>query len=156
MPARSFLFAVPVVTLLAAVAGLATGRAVAESDLDRLTPVDIGEYRTDSTEFGGVFFRTPDGRACAIHGDNGPAGCDAVPMDAPEGTNQVRVTSTEVARYVVSAAPIFTSPGGAKVLPEGHRLTLENTTCGVGFQGTVSCEAGAHGFTIAATYGVLH
>lgn len=103
---------------------------------------------------GTVFFTTPDGRHCAIYWNNGPSGCDAVPIDAPEGTNQVRVGIVEAAHIVAAEEPTFTHPD-AQVLPEGHRITLENTTCGVGYQGTVSCEVGEHGFVLAATYSVL-
>ncbi|MFX0580887.1 hypothetical protein [Nocardia nepalensis] len=41
------------------------------------------------------------------------------------------------------------------MLSEGQKVSLGGTTCGVGYQGTVTCAAGDHGFTVAATYGVL-
>lgn len=124
-------------------------------EMDGYTSVDRSEYQIRESQFAGtVFFATPDGRHCAIFWNHGPAGCDAVPIDAPPGTNQLRTSSVEAAHFVTSDIPTFTHPE-AKVLPEGHRITLENTTCGVGFQGTVSCEVGEHGFTLAATYSVL-
>ncbi|WP_328393986.1 hypothetical protein [Nocardia sp. NBC_00416] len=153
---RARLFAVPTIALLSPGAvALAAGPATAD-DLDEWTPVDNAEYLVRTPDHDAtVFFRTPDGRNCAIYLD-GLSGCDAVPIDAPAGTNQVRVSGTEPAHYVASETPTFTYSGEAKVLPEGHKVALEYTTCGVGFQGTVTCEILEHGFTIAATYGVLH
>ncbi|MEV6361856.1 hypothetical protein [Nocardia asteroides] len=131
------------------------GPATAQSGMADYTPVDPAEYQVDGPEYAGsVFFTTPDGRHCAIYWNNGPAGCDAVSMDAPAGTDQLRVGIVEAARFVDADRPTFTHPD-AKVLPEGHRITRENTTCGVGYQGTVSCEAGEHGFTLSAVYSIL-
>ncbi|WP_063054600.1 hypothetical protein [Nocardia salmonicida] len=138
-----------------AVGFLTGGQAAAQSGLGDYTPVDPVEYQVSDPEYAGsVFFTTPDGRHCAIYWNNGPAGCDAVPIDAPAGTDQLRVGILEAAHFVDADSPIFTHPA-AKVLPEGHRITRENTTCGVGYQGTVSCEVGEHGFTLSATYSVL-
>ncbi len=136
-----------------AVGFLAGGTATAQSGIGDYTPVDPFEYQVAEYP-GSVFFTTPDGRHCAIYWNNGPAGCDAVPIDAPAGTDQLRVGILEAAHFVDADRPGFTHPA-AKVLPEGHRITLENTTCGIGYQGTVSCEAGEHGFTLSATYSVL-
>ncbi|WP_336087086.1 hypothetical protein [Nocardia sp. SSK8] len=147
-------------SMLAALSGLAlaliaAGPATAQSELDDYTPLDPVDFQVPGPEHAGsVFFTTPDGRHCAIYWNNGPAGCDAVPIDAPEGSNQLRVGIVEPAHFVTAEEPGFTHPD-ARVLPEGHRITLENTTCGVGYQGTVSCEVGEHGFVLAATYSVL-
>ncbi|GAB2708703.1 hypothetical protein GCM10027089_35040 [Nocardia thraciensis] len=148
--------------MLAAVSALfMTGApAAAQSDdLGRYTPVDPAEYQIPgSPGRGEVWFRTPDGRFCSIALNSGGAGCDAVPIDAPSGANATRVSGTgSAAEYVTSDQPRHTQPE-AKVLPEGHKIEWDVTTCGVGFQGTVTCEVrgGQHGFTIAATYGVLH
>lgn len=151
---RSQLFALAIAPLAVA-AVVATAGPAAADGLGDLTPIEDSGYLVDDAHYKGtVFFRTPDGRNCGFY-SNGPAGCDAVPMDAPPGTNQVRSSTTETAHYLTAEAT-FTYPGGAKVLPEGHRVTLGGTTCGIGYQGTVTCETGPHGFTIAATYGVLH
>ncbi|MEU1983120.1 hypothetical protein [Nocardia sp. NPDC019395] len=132
------------------------GTAAAQSDdLNSYTPVDPASYHDPDPRYGeSVFFTAPDGRHCGILWMGGPAGCDAVPIDAPPRTTQLRTAIEEPAHFVAAEAPTFTLPG-AQVLPEGHRITVENTTCGVGFQGTVSCAAGAHGFTLATTYSVL-
>ena len=155
---RAQLFALSTIApLAAATLVFAAGPAAADpSGLDQLTPVDDTGYLVDDPNYKGtVFFRTPDGRECGFY-LNGPAGCDAVPIDAPQGTNQVRSSTLEPAHFLTADQPTFTYPGGAQVLPEGHKVSLGGTTCGIGYQGTVTCETGPHGFTIAATYGVLH
>jgi hypothetical protein len=55
-----------------------------------------------------------------------------------------------------TAEATSTYPGGAQVPLEGHKVTLGGTTCGIGYQGAATCETEPHGFTSAATYGVLH
>ncbi|WP_280305770.1 hypothetical protein [Nocardia neocaledoniensis] len=147
-------------SMLAALSGVAVtlaaaGTAHAQSGLWDYTPVDRADYVVSEPYGGNVFFRTPDGRHCAIYWNNGPTGCDAVPIDAPEWADQLRVGTLEAAHFVDSERPTFTHPE-AKVLPEGHRVTSGNATCGVGYQGTVTCEVGEHGFTLAATYSVLY
>ncbi|MEV6334730.1 hypothetical protein AB0M12_08425 [Nocardia vinacea] len=155
---RSQLFALSTLVPLA-IAAVATAAGPAAADpngLDQLTPVDETGYLVDDPHYrGAVFFQSPDGRNCGFF-LNGPAGCDAVPIDAPPGTNQVRSSTVEAAHFVTADQTTFTYPGGAQVLPEGQKVAVGGTTCGIGYQGTVTCETGAHGFTIAATYGVLH
>ncbi|WP_256668029.1 hypothetical protein [Nocardia cyriacigeorgica] len=135
------------------VAGPATAQG---TGLDDYTPIDASRYLvSDPALKGSAFFTTPDGRHCAIYWNNGPAGCDAVPIDAPAGSDQIRTGQFESAHFVNADEPTFTHPEAA-VLPEGHKITLGGTSCGVGYQGTVSCAAGPHGFTLAATYSALH
>ncbi|WP_330232717.1 hypothetical protein OHA40_09655 [Nocardia sp. NBC_00508] len=162
MSARGVLYRLPL-AVLSAIASLATAAVFAtpavadDGSLGQLVPVDAAEYLSSDPHYRGtVFFQAPDGRDCAIYFNDGGAGCDAVPADAPQGTNQVRTSGYEIARYTVSATPTYTYPAGAKVLPEGHKITWSNATCGVGLQGTITCDVGDHGFTIAATYGVLY
>jgi hypothetical protein len=101
-----------------------------------------------------VYFKTPDGRSCGIGPNGGPVGCDAVPIDAPTGTNQTVVNSWGPAEYRHSDTPSFTRD--VDVLPEGHRLENWGASCGVGYQGTVTCKTyGQHGFLISAVYGFL-
>ncbi|MGV0742686.1 hypothetical protein [Mycolicibacterium sp. XJ870] len=139
------------------VAFAATPTAAAEPPpgadaIDRF-PIAQGNY-TSPTDFYWVFFKTPDGRACGIGPNGGPVGCDAVPMDAPPGTNQTVVTSGSPAAYRFSDNPSFTRD--VDVLAEGHRLENWGASCGVGYQGTVTCKTyGHHGFTVAGGYGVL-
>lgn len=116
-------------------------------------PVADGHY-SSPTDFYGVFFRTPDGRHCGIGPNGGPVGCDAVPMDAPAGSNQILVNSGGPASYRHSEPASFTRD--VDVLPEGHRLENWGASCGVGYQGTVTCKTyGEHGFILSSTYGVL-
>ncbi|GAB2635481.1 hypothetical protein [Nocardia goodfellowii] len=144
------------------VAALATGLcataapAAADGDLDNYVPVNPADYLVaDPAYKGTVFFTTPDGRHCAIYWNNGYTGCDAVSLDAPAGTNQLRVARWEAANFLNSPEQTFTHPE-AKVLPEGHKITHDQTTCGIGYQGTVNCEVVDHGFVLSAVYSVLH
>ncbi|MEV3963369.1 hypothetical protein AB0M34_21140 [Nocardia sp. NPDC050193] len=156
MSDRARLFAISTIALLTTASLAATAGPADAEGLDNLTEIDNSDYLVRSPDHAvTVFFRTPDGRSCAIHLDK-LSGCDAVPADAPAGTNQVRVSGSEPARYITSDSPTFTYSGEAKVLPEGRKISLGYATCGVGFQGTVTCEILEHGFTIAANYGVLH
>ncbi|MFD4366894.1 hypothetical protein [Rhodococcus sp. NPDC058521] len=143
-------------TLAASLASGVAGAQPPDTGLDAYTPVDWTEYLVDDMNYyGSVFFQIPDGRMCGMYTNSGHVGCDAVPIDAPEGTNQVRAAVFEPGNYRYAEAPGFTVPGGQKVLPEGHKITLQNNTCGVGYQGAVACESSEHGFVIASTYGVI-
>lgn len=105
-------------------------------------------------DFYWVYFRTPDGRHCGIGPNGGPVGCDAVPADAPPGTNQTVVNSWGPAGYQHSDVTRFTRD--VDVLPEGQRLENWGASCGVGYQGTVTCKTyGDHGFVLSGAYGVL-
>ncbi len=116
-------------------------------------PIAEGTYTTPD-DFGWLFFATPDGRHCGIGPNGGPVGCDAVPADAPEGTNQTVVSPGLPADYRHGETATFTRE--VDVLPEGHRLENWGASCGVGYQGTVTCKTyGGHGFILAGGYGVL-
>lgn len=116
-------------------------------------PIAQGNYTTPQ-DFYYVYFKTPDGRSCGIGPNGGPVGCDAVPIDAPTGTNQTVVNSWGPAEYRYSETSSFTRD--VDVLPEGHRLENWGASCGVGYQGTVTCKTyGQHGFLISAVYGFL-
>jgi hypothetical protein len=116
-------------------------------------PIAQGNYTTPD-DFYYVYFKTPDGRSCGIGPNGGPVGCDAVPLDAPPGTNQTVVNSWAPAEYRYSETPSFTRD--VDVLPEGHRLENWGASCGVGFQGTVTCKTyNQHGFLTSAVYGFV-
>jgi hypothetical protein len=120
-------------------------------DIDNY-PVAQGNYT--ATDFYWVFFRTPDGRSCGIGPNGGPIGCDAVPVDAPPGTNQTVVNSWAPADYRHVDTPSFTRD--VDVLPKGRRLENWGASCGVSHQGTVTCKTyNQHGFVLSADYGVL-
>ncbi|MBN3508125.1 hypothetical protein [Mycolicibacterium nivoides] len=117
-------------------------------------PIAEGNY-SSPTDFYGMFFRTPDGRFCAIRPNRGPVGCDAVPGDAPAGTNQTFVESGAPASYRYSGTASFTRDD-VDVLPVGHRLENWGASCGIGEQGTVICKtSGRHGFSLDTASGVL-
>ncbi|BDB43811.1 MULTISPECIES: hypothetical protein [Mycobacterium] len=116
-------------------------------------PLAQGHF-SSAGDFYWKFFKTPDGRSCAIAPNGGVSGCDAVPIVAPAGTNQTVVSSWAAAQYRHADPPGFARD--VDVLPEGQRLENWGTTCGVGYQGTVTCKApGSHGFILASTYAAL-
>lgn len=118
-------------------------------------PIAQGHFGSDAPEdFYWKFFKTSDGRHCGIGPNGGPVGCDAVPYDAPAGTNQTYVVSYQAAEYRHSEIARFTRD--VDVLPEGQRLENWGASCAVGHQGTVTCKTyGQHGFVLSSAYGVL-
>ena len=117
-------------------------------------PLAPGNYQSSPPYYGWVFFTTPDGRSCGIEPNGGGVGCDAVPLDAPPGTNQTFADAADPAHYRVSDAFIFTRD--APVLPAGQRVQTMGGSCAVDFQGAVHCATqGNHGFILSTTTGVL-
>ena len=101
-----------------------------------------------------LYFKTPDGRSCGIAPNGGPIGCDAVPSDAPPGTNQTFADATLPAEYRHSDTPIFTRD--VPVLPAGQRVQTLGASCAVDYQGAVHCKTeGNHGFILSADHGAL-
>ena len=147
------------VAVAAAVIGLALSTTpLADADPPpeediRSYPIAAGHY-SNPTDFYFVFFKTPDGRSCGIGPNGGPVGCDAVPADAPSGTNQTVVNSWAPAEYLYSNTASFTRD--VDVLPKGHRLENWGASCAVGFDGAVHCETyNHHGFMLSAADGQL-
>lgn len=117
-------------------------------------PLAEGDYSVHGTSnFGWVFFTTPDGVGCGIAPNGGPAGCDAVPPGAPAGTNQTVATSWSAGQFRSSDTPTFTR--AAAVLPRGQRVQTLGGACAIDEEGAVRCESGSHGFILAADRGVL-
>lgn len=142
--------AVALFALTSAPAAGADSPAAAD-EIDKY-PNAEGNYTT-ADDFYGVFFKTPDGRACGIGPNGGPVGCDAVPYQTPD-VNQTVVVPGTPATYRYSETPSFTRD--VDVVPEGHRLSYLGASCGVGYQGTVTCKTyGHHGFILSSTYSVL-
>ena len=144
-----------VVATLALASVAAPAAAVAEPPIgaDAIDDYPIAEGNYTTGEFAQVYFRTPDGRHCGIGPNGGPVGCDAVPVDTP-GFNQTVVMPGTPATYRYSETPTFTRD--VDVLPDGHRLENWGASCGVGYQGTVTCHTyGDHGFTLSGLYSVL-
>ena len=116
-------------------------------------PIAVGRYTTPQ-DFYYVFFKTPDGRSCGIGPNGGPVGCDAVPTQAPQGTNQTVVNPWAPAEYRHSDTASFTRD--VDVLPEGQRLENWGATCAMAHRGIVHCETyDSHGFLLASSYGEL-
>jgi hypothetical protein len=125
-------------------------------------PLAQGNYTT-AGDVGWIFFKTPwreSSFGCGI-GPDGTVGCDAVPTptqigDAPPivvppGANQTIATPHEAAVYRYSATPTFTR--NVDVLPEGHQLVNGDASCAVGYQGSVGCKTGEHGFVHYSIWG---
>lgn len=126
----------------------------AGEDLDGY-PLAEGDYAaTGPGNYGWVFFRTSDGRSCGIAPNGGPVGCDAVPADAPPGTNQTVATGWSAAQYRTSDTATFTRD--APVLPDGQRVQTLGAACAVDDDGAVHCQTqGNHGFILSADTAVL-
>lgn len=125
-----------------------------EADLIDAYPQAKGRYSVPGETYW-QYFRTPDGRACGIAPNDGTSGCDAVPSDAPDGTNQTVVSGWTPGQYRYSNVPRFNR--NVDVLPEGQKLVIRGTVCAVAPQSTVICKltTGSHGFVLAQSYGIL-
>lgn len=121
-------------------------------------PPGRGRYTTPQDP-GWVFFKTESVKGipsehCGISPDGAVAGCDLVPTtEAPAGVNQTVVDGSGPARYATSPTPTFTRD--VDVLLAGHRIDHGAASCAVGYQGTVNCRIGEHGFVLSSQYGVL-
>ena len=99
---------------------------------------------------------------CGI-GPDGTVGCDHVPSDPwqgsgpgcgdlrcpppPPGANQTVAGPQQPGQYVQSPVATFTRNVGD--LPQGYRLANGDAWCAVGYQGSLTCNSGANGFTLA-------
>lgn len=118
-------------------------------------PVASGSYTNfGSSYFYWVYFTTPDGRSCGMAPNGGPIGCDAVPSDAPAGTNQTFADVSRPAAYRHSDTAMFTRD--FPVLPAGQRVETLGAGCAIDYQGAVHCQTeGNHGFILSTDHGVL-
>jgi len=121
-------------------------------------PLGTGNF-TSPGDPGWIFFRSDDYKSgaasmhCGIAARGTAAGCDVVPSElAPRDTNQT-VVDGNGARYIHSDTTTFTRD--VDVLVEGHRLQNGPAVCWMGYQGSVHCEIGEHGFTVDHRYGTL-
>lgn len=121
-------------------------------------PLARGRYTTPADP-GWLYFRTDDLKGaipahCGIAPGGALAGCDLVPSeDAPAGTNQTVVDGSDPARYTHSDAKTFTRD--IDVLIPGHRLENGPAVCWLGYQGSIHCEIGEHGFTTNTQHATL-
>src|SRR3984957_15089545 len=121
-------------------------------------PIAQGHYSRPG--WMGVFFRTPSGISCVIEHQpwwkDDDARCNFVPNDgsgAQAGWNQTYVGTSTPGQYQSVANPPDAS--GFDVLPVGQQLVNGRANCTVVDPATVSCTAGAHGFTISPANGQL-
>jgi hypothetical protein len=100
---------------------------------------------------------------CGI-GPDGTVGCDAVPdpvqmgtappVVVPPGANQVIATPGNPAEFRHSDTLTFTR--NVDMLRSGYQLVNGEASCHVGWQGSVSCTTGIHGFTQYSYDAYLH
>ncbi len=137
-------------------------------------PVAEGNY-ISTADPGWIYFLSPRGYGgerdgqpvdqfgCGI-GPDGTVGCDVVPHAVqigaepptvvPPGANQTVATPQQPAEYRHSDTLTFTRD--VDVLPEGRQLRNGDAFCLVGYQGSVSCTTGDHGFTNYSVFGFIH
>jgi hypothetical protein len=101
-------------------------------------------------DFGGKPVEHHDYFGCGM-GPDGTVGCDRVPANPPPGTNQTVASADEPGCYRFSLTPTFSRE--VDVLPEGRRLENGGAKCQRGYQGSVSCRSGEHGFVLSTTWG---
>lgn len=146
------LAALGAMTISVAPAGAAPGDDNGPPDNLDGYPLAPGTYTTSYRSW--IYFTTPDGRSCGLAPNGGPVGCDAVPADAPPGTNQTFADAMHPAEYRHSDTKTFTSNLG--VLPAGYRVQTLGGACAVDKQGAVHCQTeGNHGFILSTDHGVL-
>lgn len=118
-------------------------------------PLAEGNYTNSGPSyFGWAFFKTPAGWSCGMAPNGGPIGFDAVPADAPPGTNQTFADASRAAVFRYSDTPTFTRD--FPVLPAGQRVETRGAGCAIDLDGAVHCQTeGNHGFILSADRGVL-
>jgi hypothetical protein len=137
-------------------------------DNDKGYSLAQGNYTTEAdpgwvyfvVDFGGKPADYHDYFGCGI-GPDGTVGCDRVPDPyrypslaatyPPPGTNQTVATVWEAASYRFSLTPTFSRQ--VDVLPEGGMLVNGGAKCKRGYQGSMSCRTGEHGFMLKTVSG---
>ena len=132
--------------------------------------VEAQGHYTGADDPGWIYFKEaesdgqPVGRwGCGI-GPDGTVGCDAVPyptqigdappVDVPPHANQTVATPEQPGQYRHSDTLTFTR--NVDVLRPGYELVNGGASCAVGWQGSVSCQTGDHGFTLYSIWGETH
>jgi hypothetical protein len=131
-------------------------------DLSGYTPVNISDYRIDTTTPGhpssGTYFVTPDGVICNFsslqpqcRGNNFPAVPPAA-SDPARGLNRVNwigtVTGLKQTNEGSPVNPVNGQP--IKTLPPFHSITVGGAICGVDDKGTTACkDAQGGGFVLS-------
>ncbi|MGJ6125535.1 hypothetical protein QN239_23465 [Mycolicibacterium sp. Y3] len=133
-------------------AGISSANPPAFPDLSGYTPVDIADYRIDTTTPGhsssGTYFATPDGVICNFsslqpqcRGNNFPAVPPAA-SDPARGLNRANWIGTVTGlKQTNEGTPTNTFNGQAiKTLPPLHSITVGGAVCGVDDHGTTACK----------------
>jgi hypothetical protein len=131
-------------------------------------PPAEGNYTTEAdpgwvyfvVDFGGKPADYHDYFGCGL-GPDGAVGCDRVPdpyrypslapTHPPPGANQTVAGADEAGNYRFSLFPTFSR--AVDVLPEGRQLVNGVAKCRRGYQGSMSCRSGEHGFVLSTTWG---
>ncbi|MFA4083404.1 hypothetical protein ONA92_17040 [Mycobacteroides salmoniphilum] len=123
-----------------------SGDASRFPDLSSYTPVNIADYRIDTTSPGhpssGTYFLTPDGITCNFPtlaaqctGNNFPGVPPAATGVNWVGTmTQLRQTGDSIASGGIALGQQI------KTLPPFHSITVSDVTCGVDDKGTTACK----------------
>lgn len=116
-------------------------------DLSGYTPVDIADYRIDTTTPGipsaRVVFLTPNGVSCSF-----PilaAGCTGrdLPGIPNKSDGEYTYISTDSGIQAVGSTPYVNDTlrgQQIKTLPPFHSITVSGVTCGVNDKGTTACK----------------
>lgn len=134
-------------------------------DLSGYTPVDIADYRIDTTTPGhpssGTYFVTPDGVVCDFStlqaqcsGNNLPA-IPAAASDPARGLNRVNWIGTTTGLKQTNEGPVGYTVHDQllKSLPPFHSISVSGSICGVDDKGTTACrDAKGRGFILSPTW----
>jgi len=148
--------ALAVATVIAGVAALSGATSSASPpafpDLSGYTPVDVVDYRIDTTTPGhpssGTYFITPDHVVCNFstlqpqcRGNNFPAVPPAA-SDPARGLNRANWigTVTGLKQTNEGSPPDVFNGQPIKTLPPLHSISVGGAVCGVDDKGTTACE----------------
>ncbi|WP_155769503.1 hypothetical protein [Mycobacterium asiaticum] len=126
-------------------------------DISRYTPVNIADYRINTTTPGHpsseIYFLTPDGITCNF--PIGAAQCSGnnLPAIPPaSGLNEVNWIGTDTGLKKTTEGPISGVVHGqqVKTLPPFHSITLSGVICGVDDAKMTACkDAQGRGFVLS-------
>ena len=134
-------------------------------DLYSYTPVDIADYRIDTTTPGhpssGTYFVTPDGVVCNFaslpaqcRGNNFPSVPPAV-SDPARNLNRINWIGTVTGLKQTNEGPVGTTVHDQllKTLPPLHSISVSGAICGVDDAGITACkDAQGRGFILSQAW----
>lgn len=160
-----------VVVVSSSVGLLFAGHSVSHADIPTFpdfssyVPVDIADYRIDTTTPGmpssGTYFVTPDGVVCEFttlqaqcRGNNLPAIVPAA-SDPSRGLNRVNWIGTLTGLKQTNEGATQNPINGQSIqtLPPLHSITVGGAVCGVDDAGTTACkDKQGRGFILSPTW----